>query len=148
MAFGFAIPNELWGSIAGALFGGLVASSIVAYLTQRWIERRELRSRRDDLRLELYLEIVDLVLDNELAIAECGTEGALPPVQLHAKRLRISHRLKLLASRPVIDAYKEYHKLVFQETVHDVAKRPPNPDDVVRAREKLLGLMASDVQQV
>jgi len=148
MVLAFAIPDALWGSVTGALLGSLIATGIVAYLTQRWIERRELRSRRDDLRLELYLEVIDLVLENELAIAECGAEDTIPAVQLQSKRLRIAHRLKLLASRPVNDAYSKYRNLVFQETAHDIANRPPNPDDVVRARDELIGLMASEVHLV
>jgi hypothetical protein len=124
MVLAFAIPDALWGSVTGALLGSLIATGIVAYLTQRWIERRELRSRRDDLRLELYLEVIDLVLKNELAIAERGAEGNIPPVKLQTKRLRIGHRLKLLASRPVNEAYNRYRELVFQETANGIAYRP------------------------
>jgi hypothetical protein len=96
--------------------------------------------------LELYLEVVDLVLDNELALAERGAEGTIAPAELQTKRLRISHRLKLLGSQPVRDAYDAYHRLVFQETAHAVQDRPKNPDDVVRARDHLLKLMAKDTQ--
>ena len=140
------IPDALWGSIAGALLGGLIASGIVAYLTQRWIEKRERRNRRDDLQLELYLEVIDLVLDNELALAERGSKGEITPMELQVKRLRISHRLKLLASESIQDAYNSYRKLVFQETEHPVQDRPKDPKDVDRAREQLLKLMANDAQ--
>lgn len=148
MVLVFAISDALLGGVAGALLGSLIATGIVAYLTQQWIERRELRSRRDRLQLELYLEVIDLVRDNELAIAERGAEGKIPPVELQMKRLRIAHRLKLLASRPVNEGYNQYRKLVFQETAQDIAYRPSNTDDVVRARDKLIGLRASEVQQV
>ncbi|NOX55937.1 MAG: hypothetical protein GXP27_16135 [Planctomycetes bacterium] len=101
MVAALALLDALWGAVAGAFCGGLLASAIVAYLTQKWIEKRERRNRRDDLRLELYFEVLDLVLANELALAERGSEAQIDRVELQTKRLRISHRLKLLASRPV-----------------------------------------------
>jgi hypothetical protein len=146
MLLAFTIPDALWPTFAGALSGSLIASGIVAYLTQNWIEKRERRNRRDDLRLELYLKAVDLVLDNELALAKRGTEGTIAPAELQTKRLRISHRLKMLGSQPVREAYDAYGRLVFQETAHSVQDRPKNPDDVVRARDHLIELMAKDTQ--
>ena len=148
MLLAFIISDALWTTLAGALFSGLIASSVVAYLSQNWIEKRERRNRRDDLRLELYLEVVDLVLDNELALAERGAEGTIAPVELQTKRLRISHRLKLLGSQPVRDAYDAYRQSVFQETAHPVENRPKDPDDVVRARDHLIELMAKDAQSI
>ena len=120
---------EAWGpilnTVASAFFGSLVATIIVARLTQKWIEERERRRKRDQLQLELYLDIVDLVLDNELAIAERKSEGQIPPVELQS--------LKLLGSPTVKKAYSEYTLLVFQETAHPVPHRPMDPDKVVRA---------------
>ncbi len=138
---------SIWNTLAGAFFGSLLASGIVGWLTQRWIERRERRKKRDDLRLDLYLDVVDLILNNEIAIAERGAEGQIAPVELQAKRLRISHRLKLLGSASVRQAYKDYSRLVFQETAHPVEHRPPNPDEVVHARDILIEEMASDLQE-
>lgn len=148
MILAFAISDAVWGSVTGALCGGLISGGIVGYYTQRWIERRELRGRRDCLRLDLYLEVIDLVLDNELAIAQRGAKDEIPPAELQTKRLRIAHRLKLLASKPVNNAYDEYNKLVFHETAHEIEYRPKNLDDVVRARDKLIVQMAFEVQQV
>ena len=148
MFFAFLIPETVWGSVAGALLGSLLATGVVAYLTQWWIEGRELRNRRDQSRLELYLEVIDLVLDNELAIAQRGSEGSIASIELQTQRLRISHRLILLGPQTVNDAYNRYRTLVFQETAHDRLNRPSNPDDVVNARNKLLELMASEVRKV
>src|SRR3990170_1726323 len=91
----FAESDALWNTLAAAIFGGLIASGVVAYITQRLTEKRERRNYRDKLRLKLYLEVVDLVQDNELALAERGVEGCIPPVELQAKRYRILHSLKL-----------------------------------------------------
>lgn len=142
MTFAFTIPAELWTALIGTVFGGCVV-----FLTQKLTERRERRNRRDELRLDLYLEVVDLVLDNQIALAERGAVGAIAPVELQTKRLRISHRLKLLGSPNVRKAYDAYHHLVFQETAHPIENRPQNPNDVDDARDQLIDLMAKDVQQ-
>ena len=100
----------------------------------------------DDLRLDLYLEIVDLVLDNELLLAQRGAEGDIPPVEIQRKWFRVSHRLKLLGSQSVKDAYHTYYTLVHKETAHPIQFRPEDPNDVVRAREQLIEAMAKDMQ--
>lgn len=141
-----AMPAAVVNTLVGAFFGSLMATGIVAFLTQKWIENRERRNRRHDLRLELYLDVVDLVLDNELALASCGTKGEIPPIELQTKRYGISHRLRLLGSNEIYDAYRDYSLLVFQSTAHDLKDRPKNPNDVITARDWLLDLMARDVQ--
>ncbi len=77
----------IWNTL-GAFFGSLIATGIVARFTQKWIEHRERRHRRDELRLELYLEVVDLVPHNEVVIAELSGESASTPIELQQKRLR------------------------------------------------------------
>lgn len=140
----FIVPDALWNTFATATFGALLASVIVAYLTQRLTEKRERRNRRDQLRLDLYVDVVDLVLDNELAIAERGTESTIPPVELQTKRIRISHRLKLLGSQGVREAYDGYRSLVFQETARSIEFRSKR-DEVDAARDKLIELMSRDI---
>jgi hypothetical protein len=148
MIFAFGIPDAAWGAIAGAFFGSLIAGGIIANWTQHWIENRERRNRRDDLRLDLYVEVVDLVLDNEVALAERGAEGLTAPLELQTKRLGIFYRLKLLGSQPVQNAYDTYRLLVFKETAHPIKHRPPDPEEVTRARDKLIELMANDIQGI
>jgi hypothetical protein len=114
------------------IVGGLRGS----WLTQFWIGRRERGQRRDDLRLDLYLEVVDIVLDNELAIAKRGRDAAFPPEELQVKRIRIEHRLKLLGSPQVQAAFRAYSNLVFQETTYPEGYRPADPFLVLRGRMK------------
>jgi hypothetical protein len=139
------ISDTLWNTFAGALFGGLIASGIVAYLTQQLIEKRERRNRRDELRLDMYLEVVDIILENEQVLGERAAEARIPPIDIQIKRLRILHRLKLLGSLQVQAAYTEYDKLVFQSTVQEIQFRPRNPEDVSQSRDRLVQLMAKDV---
>lgn len=133
-------------TLAGAFFGSLVAAVVVAWFTQKWTAGRERRNRRDNLRLDLYLEIVDLVLDNDLALASRTAASSIPPVELQRKWYRVSHRLKLLGSQPVKEVYDAYNSLVFQKTAHPVEFRSRDPKEVVRARDRLIEAMANDVQ--
>ena len=148
MDLAITIPDSVWTALAAAFFGSLIATGIVAFLSQKWTENRERRNRRDELRLELYLEIVDLVLDNELALAQRSADGKIAPIELQTKRIRIAHRLKLLASQCVRDAYEPYRLLVFQETEHSRENWPEDPDEVSDARDNLIDAMAHDMQNI
>ena len=136
---------SIWQTLAGAFFGSLVAAAVVAWFTQKWTEGRERRNRRDNLRLDLYLKIVDLVLDNDLLLAKRTAEGDIPPIEIQRKWFGAEHRLKLLGSQPVKDAYHVYYTLVHKEVDHPIQFRPEDPNEVYRARDRLIELMASDV---
>lgn len=138
-----SIPDALWTGFAALAGGG-----IVAYLTQRWTMDRELRKHLHSLRIDLYLEVIDLVLDNQMAIAQSGRDGAIAAVDLQLKRLRTSHRLKLLAPAQVNEAYREYRGLVFRETAQPLEDRPLDPAEVDRARDRLIETMVLDVQRL
>jgi hypothetical protein len=62
-------------NLIGGFSGAFLGAALVAWLTQRLIEGRERRDRRDRLRLELYPEVVDLVLDNELPSPNAAVRG-------------------------------------------------------------------------
>ena len=130
-----------------AFAGGLAGSLILAGLTQTWIANRELRNRRDQLRLELYWKIVDLVLDNQFAIDSRGANGETPAKELQRKRFDVSHRLKLIGSERVRKAYQAYSSLVYNETAFDTPDRPKDPNEVTRARDQLVEAMQSDIQK-
>lgn len=145
MLTAFTIRDAPWNTLGGIVCS-LFAAVIVVYLTQKLIEKRERRNRRNDLRLDLYRDIVALVLDDERGLAERGSDGQIPPVELQTKRIRVFHLLKLLGSQAVRDAYDKYRKLVFQETEYSLEYRPKDPDEVVRARDELIEAMAKEVQ--
>lgn len=60
----------------------------------------------------------------------------------------LPYRLKLLGSQTVLEAYDTYDKLVFQSTAHPIQHRPENPNAVVHARDRLVDMMAKDLQGV
>lgn len=142
MIFALSLPEA---SLFTAAFS-LLTAAFVAFLTQRWIERREQRNRLHALKLQLYLDAVDLIMDNELALAMRGIEGEIPPIELQAKRTRIHHRLKLLGSKAVLAAYDKYDMLVFQSTAHPLQHRPQNPEEVVYTCDRFVDMMAEDLQ--
>ena len=98
--------------------------------------------------LELYLDVIDVIMDNELAMAKRAAEGGNLPEELQVKRIAISHRLKLLAPDPIQSAYKSYSHLTFQEIAHDTGHLPENPDEVNCVREHLIKTMKADIQGV
>lgn len=67
-------------------------------------------------------------------------------MELQKKWFGVSHRLKLLGSQPVKDAYHAYSILVYQEVAHAIRFRPADPNEVVRVRERLIEAMANDAQ--
>jgi hypothetical protein len=136
----------LAGALGGALFGSLAAAGIVAWWTQKWTEGRERRNRRDDLRLGLYLEIVEIVLDNDVLLAKRSTEGDDLPIELQRKWFGVSHRLKLLGSQPVKNAYHAYYTLVHKEVAHGIQFWAKDPNEVTRVRDCLIDAMANDAQ--
>lgn len=146
MVFAWSLPDVMLNALVSALFGSLCAAAIVAFLTQRWIERREQRNRLYALKLQLYMDTVDLILDNEQALAKRGAEGQIPPRELQSKRINIHHRLKLLGSQTVLEAYDKYNKLVFQLTAHPIQHRPKDPEADIQSRDQLVDIMAKDLQ--
>ena len=129
------------------IFMGFFGDLINNFFTQRWIGKRERRNRRDDLRLKLYSEVNNLILDNEQEWAERGTEGKNPSMELQAKRIDILNRLKIHAPKKVQDAYDKYRKLVFQEIENPIKDRPKNTNEFHRAHDQLIELIAKDTQR-
>ena len=138
---------SIWAAVITAFFGSFLASAIVTFLSQRWIEQRERRLKRDQLCLELYLQVIELILENEQQLAERTQDGSIPPLEIQKMRYKVSHRLKLLGSEAVQRAYADYSKLVFRETTAPISQRVPNPDAVVDAREALIQEMSMHLSE-
>src|SRR5580704_3670921 len=113
--------------VALLIVGGLIAGAS-GFLGHLWTEKRERRNRRDELMLDLYVEVIGLIIDDEKVMATTTEPRSMPSLDHQAKQYSISHRLKLLGSVAVQAAYKEYHGWVFKETTHPV--RPMSPDYV------------------
>ena len=123
------------------LLGGI----FIAIINQVLTARRERLSKREQIKLELYVDIVDLIMLNTEVLANRSAEGSTPSIDTQKQRIRISHRLALLASQNVIDAYNEYRKLVFEETEQPLEYRPRNPNEVHDKRDVLIKRMRQDL---
>ena len=87
-----------------AIIAGIFAL-VGVFVGQRWTEIRERRNRRDELKLELYLDVVPLIIDDAKTIAKTGEPRVMPPLEHQGKQLSIRHRLMLLAPNAILDAY-------------------------------------------
>ncbi len=145
MPFWESLTFTMVGALCGAC-GSLVVTGVVAWRTQSWIEGRERRNRRDDLPLSFYLKILDLILDDDERLAQRKVEGEYVPVEVQRKWFDVSHRLKLLGSQPVQEAYQAYYTLVYKEIAHAMQFRSHDPHEVTTKRERLIEAMAKDVQ--
>ncbi len=141
------LQTAIWDSIMGALIGSSIPTIIVARLTQRWIERRERRHRRDELRLEVYVEVVGLTPVINAIISGLGPERFDLPIEQQQKIARIGDCLKLLGSPAVIEAYDNYRDEMYKRIDHPAERRPLNRTDVARSRDRLVDAMARDVQE-
>ncbi len=137
---------SFWYESIRTILGSLLAAAIVAWVTQILVERRERRKHYYDLRLDFYLQIVGVVLDNEQLLAARGPHGSFPPAEIQAKWLGVRHRLKLLGSPRVKDAYDRYDSLVRKAVDNPIHARPMPPEDDASVREQLIDAMAEDVQ--
>ena len=141
------LQTAIWDSIMGALIGSSIPTIIVARLTQRWIERRERRHRRDELRLEVYVEVVGLTPVIDAIISGLGPERFDLPIEQQQKIARIGDCLKLLGSPAVIEAYDNYRDQMYKRIDHPAERRPLDRTDVARSRDRLVDAMARDVQE-
>jgi len=139
--------TTIWESIVGALIGSSIPTIIVARLTQCWIEHRERRHRRDELRLDVYVEVVGLIPDIGAIISGLGPERFDLPIELQQKIARIGDCLRLLGSPAVIEAYDNYREQIYKRIDNPAERRPLDRTDVARACDRLVDAMARDVQE-
>jgi len=144
------IPEGVTTAICGAFFGSLLASGLVNWLTQNLIEGRELRAKRDTLRLELYLEIVDRVVRNEGRRANWRNGPADDESSESCQQwLGLRHRLVLLGSQKALDAYKDYEDRLWKKLCNE--GRTPDgiedriPDGIDQSRDVLIQIMQTDI---
>ena len=117
-----------------------LAGAAVTWITPILTAKREHRSRSDALRLETYDKTIDLVVENEKALAGRHPDGQAVPIELQITRLRMLHRLRLVGSPTAVLFYEAYAKLVFSSTALPIDRWPPR-EEVDRARDDLLKAM-------
>jgi hypothetical protein len=141
MFFVCNIPDTILGPVISALLGALIGGIISGYFTQKWIEKRELRDRRDNMRLNLYLKVINLILKNKKEIGQSQSTTSIPSLDIQLQRLKIKHCLKLLAPNDLYVTFEKYDNLVFQKTAQDIQFRPASYE-VAKAEDDLLEKMS------
>jgi hypothetical protein len=124
-----------------AIVAGIFAV-VGVFVGQRWSEMRERRNRRDELKLELYLEVVPLIIEDQKTIVETDMPRSMPSLEHQGKQHSIRHRLMLLAPDSVLMAYNDYHSEVFKQTTQPDST---NRHFVTEARERLIKAMRPDI---
>ena len=140
-----ALPDGVVNAVCGAFFGSLLASASVNWLTQRWIERREARAKRDELRLELYLEIVDRVVANEERRAKWSGKPESEPIESQQNSIRLRHRLVLLGSSAALATFTTYEMRLFKRLCCNDGEAP---DGIDVARDALIRTLQCDIRGV
>lgn len=112
------------------------------FVGHQWSERRERRNRRDELQLELYIDAIALITDDARMMIQIKEPRQVAPPEHQAKQHAIRHRLKLLASPAVQNAYDEYHARVFQETADASGGHSRQYLD---ARDEFIAKMRADI---
>lgn len=151
-----------WETLILACVQALVAASLagwlVAWLTQKWIERRERRNRRYDLCLEVYGDIIEWIDEMETAVADWDGSARTLPLDLQRKRLRLYARLRLLSSTVVQAAFDNY-KLLMRHRYEDsrdmqqgyVERNGWQEGDLhaksLEARDRLIDAMTADIKE-
>lgn len=135
-------------AVLAAGFGGFLAAWMVGSRTQKWIEQRERRNRRDQLRVELYLDVIGWIEKTEAAIAQGDGTGRIMDMEMQRERLNLWARLELLGSAAVKEAYAKYKQLARSQYEDPLERREPHISEKTwDARQYLIQAMAADVQQ-
>ena len=120
-----------------------VATSLITYLLSR---TRDVAQQRDQLRAELYGELIDLVVTNEELHATRTGDFATTDIEMQKRRLKARHRLRLVAKDETIAAYDRYNHLLWTETEMPRDQWPDDPSAVFNARDELISAMRSELR--
>jgi hypothetical protein len=119
-------------TIVGTI-AGLVVGFLTAYFTHRWSQGRLLEDRRDDLRLNLYLELLKASAEHHRTILKISSLDCL------TEFISFAARLNVLGSKPVVDAYSEYLDALMAEIEGD-----RDPGGLIDDRDAIVAAMAND----
>lgn len=137
--------TELATLVFGAAVGVIasVATSVTTHLLSR---NRDVAQRRDQLRADLYGELIDLIVTNEELHARRTGDFSTPDIDIQKRRLRARHRLQLVATDKTIAAYEKYNDLLRTETEMPRDQWPADPSAVYDARDALTSAMRSELR--
>ncbi len=130
-------------SIIIAVVSASVSGTIVAVLSQWLIAKRERRAWKDNLRLDLYSAVIELVGEYAEAKGRQSMNESTLSVPLQKRTIELRSRLVILGSPNVRECYTQYVALARQSIERRIDERPEN-DDVDRCRDALLKGMADE----
>ncbi|MDA8746140.1 hypothetical protein N9N28_16060 [Rubripirellula amarantea] len=125
---------------------GVLSSIATALVSHFLVRKREVLANRDKLRLRLYTDITDWIVENEELHASRTGDFSTPDIEIQRRRLRIYHRLRLVASSPTLEAYKQYRKLLYTETELPRDQWPSDPSAIFDARDHFVDRLRDDLQ--
>jgi len=143
MTFDQSLLVAIVSASCSAVLSSLIAGGFIAFLTQRLTEQRERRTHRDELRLDLYLEVVQLVIDYMTARRALEYEAVLPPQELGARGMALHYRLRLVGSAQVLELFDKYKVAAAGSVVAEHSRRTPGKE-LGDARDLLLEAMARE----
>lgn len=125
-------------AVVAAIFTGGLAGAV---FTQFMSAKRELKLRRDQLRLDLYQRIIDLISDFERIRSN---SEYFAPAQFQSEQIRIAHRVGLLASSPVSETYKQLIAAMYCVIDDDTKKHAEGQKSVDSLKFDLVRLMRKE----
>ena len=84
------------------LFLGGVGGSVITHVLT---SSREAKAKTKALRMELYVETLDLLVEYDTFHASLTSTNVIPPVPIQEKRSRLKSKMKLLGSSGTVNAF-------------------------------------------
>ncbi|MFN3151790.1 hypothetical protein [Bremerella sp.] len=135
------IQTAIFGAVVGVLAS--IATSLISHFLTR---KRDVAQRRDQLRAELYGELIDLIVTNEELHAQRTGDFSTPDVEIQKRRLSARHRLRLVATDRTLEAYDRYNHLLRTETEMPRDQWPTDPSEIFEARDELISAMRAELR--
>jgi hypothetical protein len=118
---------------------GWVFGFVTLYVTHFWSESRQVRDRRDELRLAFYLELLQWTTKHHTELPEIDESVFI------AQYLDFGCRLQLLGSEKVREAYNAYFDLAIKELQGEEDEREPL--NLLEVRDDLVAAMAAEFRR-
>lgn len=124
---------------------GVIASVATSAVTHLLPRTRDVAHRRDQIRADLYGELIDLIVANEELDAN-RAKFSVSGVEIQKRRLRARHRLLLVATDSTIAAYDNYNAVLRADAEVPRDQWPDDRSAVFDARDALVVAMRAELR--